>query len=73
MAGPSDRQRAKPPASKPAPPPPAGIGVPEPPTWWRTLRADPSLHIRVAIGGGLIGVVLVIWWLLTRGDATTAI
>jgi NitT/TauT family transport system permease protein len=47
--------------------------VPPPPPWWRTLRANPSLHIRVAIGGALIAVILAIWWLVTLGDPTTAL
>ncbi|HET7504320.1 MAG TPA: ABC transporter permease subunit, partial [Kofleriaceae bacterium] len=48
-------------------------GVPSPPPWWRTLRADPPFQIRIAIGAGLIAAVLFVWWFVTRGDATSAI
>ncbi|HEU4734989.1 MAG TPA: hypothetical protein VFT22_44155, partial [Kofleriaceae bacterium] len=72
MAGPGDRPRA-PKQPGPAAAAPAVTEVPEPPPWWRTLRADPAFHIRVVIGAGLIAVVLAIWWFFTRGDATTAI
>jgi ABC-type nitrate/sulfonate/bicarbonate transport system permease component len=43
------------------------LGVPRPPPWWRTLRADPPLPTRVALGVGLIAVLLVLWWLVTHG------
>lgn len=48
-------------------------GVPSPPPWWRTLRADPPLQIRVAIGAALIAGMLFAWWFVTRGDALSAI
>ena len=51
----------------------AASAVPSPPPWWRTLRADPPVPIRIAIGAGLIAVILLVWWFVTRGDATTAI
>src|SRR5215468_1434530 len=47
--------------------------MPVPPPWWQTLRADPPFPIRIAIGAGLIALVLLVWWFLTRGDAVTAI
>jgi taurine transport system permease protein len=47
--------------------------VPRPPPWWRTLRADPPLQIRIAIGAALIGFVVVVWWLVTLGDPISAI
>src|SRR5215468_7068157 len=47
--------------------------MPVPPPWWQTLRADPPFPIRIAIGAGLIALVLLVWWFLTRGDAITAI
>jgi ABC-type nitrate/sulfonate/bicarbonate transport system permease component len=49
-----------------APPPTA-------PPWWRTLRADPPAPVRLALGFGLIGVLLLVWWLMTRGAATERI
>lgn len=48
-------------------------GVPSPPPWWRTLRADPPFPIRIAIGAALIALILFVWWLVTRGAATEAI
>jgi ABC-type nitrate/sulfonate/bicarbonate transport system permease component len=48
-------------------------GVPRPPPWWRTLRADPPFQIRVVIGAALIAFIVLIWWLVTRGDAISAI
>jgi taurine transport system permease protein len=53
--------------------PVAPAGVPSPPPWWRTLRADPPAPIRVAIGAGLIAAIVLVWWFVTRGDAVTAI
>jgi ABC-type nitrate/sulfonate/bicarbonate transport system permease component len=50
-----------------------GPGVPQPPSWWRTLRADPPFQLRVAIGFGLIAVIVLLWWIVTRGDAISAI
>ena len=47
--------------------------VPRPPTWWRTLRADPPFQIRVAIGAGLVAFIVLLWWLVTRGDAVSAL
>ncbi len=52
---------------------PSGPRVPAPPPWWRTLRADPPFPIRIAIGGGLIALVFLAWWFVTRGSATEAI
>jgi taurine transport system permease protein len=53
--------------------PAATAGVPSPPPWWRTLRADPPVPIRIAIGAGLLAAILLVWWFVTRGDAVTAI
>jgi len=50
-----------------------GSGVPAPPPWWRTLRADPPLQLRVALGIGLIAVIFLVWWFVTRGSPTEAI
>ncbi len=47
--------------------------VPDPPPWWRTLRADPPLPVRIAIGAGLVAAIFFVWWLVTRGDAISAI
>jgi len=51
----------------------SAAAVPSPPPWWRTLRADPPVPIRIAIGAGLIAVILLVWWFVTRGDAISAI
>jgi NitT/TauT family transport system permease protein len=51
---------------------PSAPGVPEPPAWWRTLRADPPFQLRVVIGAALIAVILLVWWVVTRGDAVSA-
>jgi ABC-type nitrate/sulfonate/bicarbonate transport system permease component len=56
-----------------AAPPQSAPGVPRPPSWWRTLRADPPFQLRVAIGFGLIAVIVILWWIVTRGDAISAI
>ena len=65
---------AKPPAASPGEAGRAGDGgVPRPPPWWRTLRADPPFQIRVVIGAALIAFIVLIWWLVTRGDAISAI
>lgn len=60
------RARATP-AGRPPP------DVPDPPPWWRTLRADPPLPVRIAIGAGLVAAIFFVWWLVTRGDAISAI
>ena len=51
----------------------ASAGVPTPPSWWRTLRADPPAATRIAIGLGFIALVLFVWWFVTRGGPTEAI
>ena len=48
-------------------------GIPEPPPWYRTLRADPPFYIRAALGTGLVVLIFGLWWFLTRGSATEAI
>jgi ABC-type nitrate/sulfonate/bicarbonate transport system permease component len=65
-------------ASKPAKaaPPKASLDphrLPEPPPWWKTLRADPPAHIRTLLGFGLIALILVLWWVVTRGAPTDRI
>ncbi|MDQ3367468.1 MAG: ABC transporter permease [Myxococcota bacterium] len=54
---------------------PATIGpeIPSAPPWWKTLRADPPAHIRVLLGVGLIGLVFLVWWFVTRGAAVDRI
>jgi NitT/TauT family transport system permease protein len=47
--------------------------APAPPPWWRTLRANPPVPARLALGVGLVGLVFLVWWFVTRGDAVTAI
>jgi NitT/TauT family transport system permease protein len=60
-------------APAPAPSKPGTPGTLVPPPWWRTLRADPPVGARIALGVGLVAVVLLVWWLVTRGSATEAI
>jgi ABC-type nitrate/sulfonate/bicarbonate transport system permease component len=50
-----------------------GEGIPPPPPWYRTLRADPPFLVRLGLGAGLIILVFGLWWLVTRGSATEAI
>lgn len=50
-----------------------GDAPPAAPPWWKTLRADPPAPIRVALGFGLIGVLLLVWWFMTHGAATERI
>ncbi|MEO7730579.1 MAG: ABC transporter permease [Kofleriaceae bacterium] len=51
----------------------ASLAPPRPPPWWRTLRADPPVQIRLVIGAALLGFILLVWWLVTRGDAISAL
>jgi ABC-type nitrate/sulfonate/bicarbonate transport system permease component len=48
-----------------APPPPA---LPTAPPWWKRLRAEPSVPVRLALGAAMVGVVFAIWWFVTRGE-----
>lgn len=48
-------------------------GLPRPPAWWKTLRADPPVQLRMIIGGALIAFIVLVWWLVTRGAAVDAI
>jgi ABC-type nitrate/sulfonate/bicarbonate transport system permease component len=69
------------PAAAAAPPPqkpakaPAGEAprLPEEPVWWKTLRADGPAPARFALGATFVGVVLLIWWVVTRGAPTERI
>jgi taurine transport system permease protein len=47
--------------------------MPEPPPWWKTLRADPPFQIRVALGIGFTALVVLLWWLVTHGDPVNRI
>jgi len=62
VAGPSGGARKPAPAAAPA-----GLRVPDPPAWWRTLRADPPVPIRLALGAALVGAILLLWWFVTHG------
>ncbi|MEZ4367512.1 MAG: ABC transporter permease [Kofleriaceae bacterium] len=61
-----------PPRSAPSGGPPAEAPPPRPPAWWKTLRADAPTLYRLAIGGGFVGLILAVWWLITRGSPTEA-
>lgn len=52
---------------------PEEAGIPPPPPWYRTLRADPPVYIRFGLGVGLVVLIFGLWWFLTRGSATEAI
>lgn len=43
---------------------------PEPLPWYRTLRADPPTWIRLLLGTGFVGLVMLLWWLVTHGEPT---
>ena len=47
--------------------------VPSAPPWWATLRAEAPAHLRMALGAGFVGALLLLWWVLTRGAPTDAI
>lgn len=47
---------------------PVDDGVPTPPSFWRTLRADPPFAIRAALGLGMVLLILLVWWWITHGD-----
>lgn len=47
---------------------PKSPAIPKPPPWWKTLRADPPVHIRMALGIGFIAVIFGLWYLVTVGD-----
>jgi ABC-type nitrate/sulfonate/bicarbonate transport system permease component len=67
------------PSPSPSRQPPTGAAgaasaeLPTAPPWWRTLRADGPAHLRFALGAGLVALLVLLWWVLTRGDATEAI
>ena len=56
------------PKPKPGPKPEDPNKLPEAPPWWKTLRADPPAAVRTALGLGLIGLLLLLWWFVTHGD-----
>ena len=69
----ADKPVAKPATAKePAPEPAASPEddpsyIPKAPPWWKTLRADPPAHTRIALGAGLVGFVLLLWFIVTYG------
>ncbi len=70
----------KPPAGPPAPAageaPSASEAAPaeqpRPPSWWTTLRADAPVVSRLLIGAGSIGLIMLVWFLVTWGKPTEA-
>lgn len=48
---------------------PPGEDLPQPPPWWKTLRAEPPAYIRFLLGAGFIAFLMFLWWLVTRGPA----
>jgi ABC-type nitrate/sulfonate/bicarbonate transport system permease component len=65
--------KAAPAKATPAKATPAEPSLPEPPPWWKTLRADPPAAIRTALGVGLIALIFLLWFVLTRGDVVDRI
>lgn len=45
--------------------------IPPPPSWWKTLRADPPAAIRFALGVAFLAFLFLIWWLVTSGKDPT--
>jgi len=64
---------AKPAAKSSAPAKPAGPAVPEAPPWWRALRAEPPAHLRAVLGLAMVALLIVLWWLVTHGEAESRI
>ena len=46
---------------------PADAAIPQPPPWWKRLRAEPPLLWRVALGAALVGVLVLLWFVVTHG------
>jgi ABC-type nitrate/sulfonate/bicarbonate transport system permease component len=46
--------------------------IPSAPTWWKALRKDPPFPVQLALGFGLIAVLLIVWSYLTHGSDPTA-
>lgn len=46
--------------------------LPRPPSWFATLRAEPPALIGKLLGLGCIALVLLLWYLFTRGDTATS-
>ena len=69
------QESAKPakPKAVTAPASASSLAPPRPPPWWRTLRADPPVQVRLVIGAALIAFIILVWWLVTRGDAISAL
>ena len=44
------------------------LGLPPPPAWWKTLRADPPPAARLVLGLVMIFALGFAWWFVTRGD-----
>jgi ABC-type nitrate/sulfonate/bicarbonate transport system permease component len=42
--------------------------VPSAPPWWKRLRAEPDVAVRLALGAVGLLVVLGIWWFVTHGE-----
>lgn len=68
---PPPKTATKPPKAEPAKAP--SVEPPPPPPWYRTLRAEPPFYVRMALGFGMVALVVGLWWFLTRGSATEAI
>ncbi len=47
--------------------------LPVPPSWWKTLRADPPAYVRLVLGVGVIALLIFGWWIVTHGEPTERI
>lgn len=52
----------------PAAPDREEAALPRSPSWWGTLRADPPRILGKVLGAACLGLVLLVWFLVTRGD-----
>jgi ABC-type nitrate/sulfonate/bicarbonate transport system permease component len=72
-AKPAPKADAKPaPAPEPEDDPDDPNKLPTAPPWWKTLRADPPPLTRAALGAGVIGLLLLLWFVLTYGSDPTS-
>jgi taurine transport system permease protein len=73
VSSPADKKPAARPPSPPAGAPATAAEaapLPQALPWWKTLRADGPAPIRFALGAGLVGLIFLVWWAVTRGAPT---
>lgn len=47
---------------------PKSPDIPKAPPWWKTLRADPPVHIRMLFGIAMIAALVALWYVVTAGE-----